>query len=509
MKVFAAVYIGTYEISLKIFEMTTKRGIHEIDHVRHRMELGRDVYSFGSIGYEMAEELCDILKEYSDIMASYKIDDYRAFAGPLIKDAKNGMFLLDQIHLRTGLSVEVLSNSEHRFLSYQSVASKEGFDALIEQGAAVVDVGGGSLQITLFIKGKVVTTQHLLLGTMRLKEKLSDIGTLVPHYEKQLRELVDKELAVFNALYLKDKTISNIILMGDYMVEIMKKLQKDPDKRQVSAEKMIRYTKKLSGQNLEDIADELNLSNERDLLIRPALVMYARVIEELNAKTVYVPGVSVNDGIAYDYAKKHNMIKSTHNFDEDILSAAEHLADRFFGYQPHIKALENMSLMIFDTMKKLHGLGKRERLLLQTAAILHDCGKYVSLVNGPQCSYDIIMSSEIIGLTHLERQIVASTVLYNTLPLDPYEEVADKLDQTSYAIVAKLAAILKVANALDRSHKQKLKNVKAVVSGKKLVITMEAEDDLLLEKGLFEAKSKLFEEVYSMKPVIKAKKVYS
>lgn len=84
---------------------------------------------------------------------------------------------------------------------------------------------------------------------------------------------------------------------------------------------------------------------------------------------------------------------------------------------------------------------------------------------------------------------MASTVLYNTYPLDDYEAVADRLDQVSYVIVAKLAAILRVSNAMDRSHKQKFKNVKAVVKEKELVITIESVDDIILERGLFYVKA--------------------
>ena len=82
------------------------------------------------------------------------------------------------------------------------------------------------------------------------------------------------------------------------------------------------------------------------------------------------------------------------------------------SYTPHIDALTQMATLIFDTMKKVHGLGRRERLLLQVAAILHDCGKYISFANGPSCSYDIIMASEIIGLTHKEREINCKTQYY-------------------------------------------------------------------------------------------------
>ncbi len=508
MKTFAAIYVGSYEISLKIFELAAKKDIREIDHIRHRIELGKDVYGSGYIGYELAEEMCNVLQEFNTLMKGYKVDDYSLCCGPVISDAKNELFILDQIELRTGLNVQILSNSEHRFISYKSVASKTEFDQMTQKGAAVVDVGGGSLQITLFIKGNVVTTQHLMIGTMRVREKLSAIEKVVTHVEDQIQELIDKELEVFKALYLRDREIKYVILMGDYIVELMKRVEKSKALT-IGADSFIRYMDKLNRKRIEDIADELNLSNDRDPLVIPAIVLYKRLVQELNAQEIYVPGVSINDGIAYDYAQRHNIVKANHDFEEDVISAARNMSDRYWGYKTHINALTEMSVLLFDAMKKVHGMGKRERLLLKTAAILHDCGKYVSLVNSAWCTYDIIMASEIIGLSHLEREIVARTVLYNVLPLDDYDEVADKLDRQSYLTVAKLAAILKVSNAMDRSHRQKFKNVKAGISGKKLVITIETADDIILEKGLFDSKSAFFEEIFSIKPVIKEKRVYS
>ena len=168
----------------------------------------------------------------------------------------------------------------------------------------------------------------------------------------------------------------------------------------------------------------------------------------------------------------------------------------------------NMSITIFDAMKKVHGMQERERLLLQTAAMLHDCGRYISLVNQAECSYQIIMASEIIGMTHLEREIVASVVKYNSQPLPAYESMMDKMDQESYMIVAKLAAILKISNAMDRSHKQKFKNVRASLKDKELMITVEAMESIVLEKGLFSTYADSFEEIFSVKPMIKEKRVF-
>ncbi len=508
MKIFAAIYIGSHEVSLKIFELAARKPIREIDYIRARVESGKDSYQKGYIGSELVEELGSILTGYKKIMEGYRADAYTAYASGVFRDVKNELFVLDQLYIRTGIRIQVPSNSEHRFIGYKSVAFREEFDEMTKQGTAVVDIGGGNLQVTLFADGRVVTTQHMVLGTMRLREQLSGIRQAVAHYENQIEELVNKDLEVFKSLYLKDNKIKSVIFMGDYIMDLMKKVEKKGNKI-MAAEKFVKAMRKLYKKNAEQIASELDLSHENDPLLILYIVLYTRITEELNAEEIWAPGVNVSDGMAYDYAERHKIIRPTHNFDEDILSAAKQLSKRYEGFSPHIDALTSMSVLVFDAMKKVHGMGRRERILLQTAAILHDCGKYVSLAHGPECAYHIIMESEIIGLTHLERQIVACAVFYNTYPLEDYEELADRLDQNSYMTVAKLSAILRVSNAMDRSHKQKFKNVKASVRGKQLVITIESMDNIILEKGLFAVKSEFFERVFGMKPVIKEKRIYN
>ena len=108
----------------------------------------------GVIGYELVEALCDTLEQFTKIMKEYQVDGYEAYAAAALRDVSNELFILDQIRIRTGLTVHVLSNSEHRFISYKSVAMRSEFEELIKTGAAVVDVGGGGMQITIFSKGK-------------------------------------------------------------------------------------------------------------------------------------------------------------------------------------------------------------------------------------------------------------------------------------------------------------------------------------------------------------------
>ena len=190
---------------------------------------------------------------------------------------------------------------------------------------------------------------------------------------------------------------------------------------------------------------------------------------------------------------------------QDIIACAQNISKRYMGSKRRGETLEKIAMTIFDSMKKIHGLGKRERLLLRIATLLHDCGKYISLVNLGECSYNIILSTEIIGLSHLEREIVANVVKYNHMDFD-YGEVMQQggdIDKAAYLTIAKLTAILKIANGLDRSHKQKFKDVKASLKERELVITVDGSVDITLEKGLFTKRSDFFEEVYSIRQVIR------
>ena len=131
------------------------------------------------------------------------------------------------------------------------------------------------------------------------------------------------------------------------------------------------------------------------------------------------------------------------------------------------------------------------------------------MVNIGETSYNIIMSTEIIGLSHLEREIVANVVRFNHSPFLYYGQIQagrSTLDKESYLIVAKLTAILRLANSLDRSHKQKLGSIKASLRENQLILTVDTLEDITLEKGFFEWRADFFQEVFSVTPVLKQRK---
>ncbi len=510
LKTFAAIDVGSYELAMKIFEFSPKTGMKEIDHIRHRIDLGNDTFAAGKISYEKVDELCSILREFADIMKTYRVEGYKAYGTSAIRETDNTAIILDQIRQRTGISIGVLSNSEQRFLDYKSIALKSAdFGKIIEKGTAILDIGGGSIQLSLFDKDTLVATQNLRIGVLRLQELLDKLNVKPSKHEGLLEEMIDSQLSVFKRMYLKDRNVENIIVVDDYVSMLLqKRIAGSQRSGYVDSEGYGRFMEYLRTHSKEEAAAHFDVSEESLRLIGISATLIRRVVKLMDAKLIWAPGVTLCDGIAYEYAEKNKILVPKHDFEQDIVACARNISKRFLGSKRRGETLEHICVTIFDSCKRLHGLGKRERLLLRIAALLHDCGKYISMVNLGECSYQIVMATEIIGLSHREREIVANVVRYNHQPFAYYEwhDAPTGMDSSAYLTIAKLTAILRVANGLDRSHKQKFKDFKTTLKDNQLVITVNTTEDITLEKGLFAAKAAFFEEVFSVRPVIKQKK---
>ena len=506
MRTFAAIDVGSYELAMKIFEISSKNGIREIDHIRHRIDLGSDTYTKGKISNERVDELCRVLRDYGGIMRSYRVDDYRAYGTSAIREMDNTMIILDQIAQRTGINIECISNSEQRFLDYKSIASKgDAFNRIIEKGTAIVDIGGGSIQISLFDKDTLVTTQNLRLGVLRLQDQLSKLNIRPEQNESMLDEIISSQISVFKKLYLKDRAIENIIVVDDYISAVVGRNVAGLEESSIETAAMDSFLDRIHARTVQEVSRILDIPEENVPLLFISGILLNRITKVMDAKLIWAPGVSLCDGIAYEYGEQSKILKPSHDFEQDIIACAQNISKRYMGSRRRGETLEQIALTIYDSMKKVHGLGQRDRLLLRLATLLHDCGKYISLVNLGECSYHIIMSTEIIGLSHIEREIVANVVKYNHMEFDYYDMMGkdSTVSTKDYLTIAKLTAILRVANGLDRSHKQKFKNVKTALKDEKLIITVDSSLDITLEKGLLARRAHFFEEVFSVRPVIR------
>ena len=433
--------------------------------------------------------------------------EYRACATSAFREIVNPVIVQEQIYQRTGIRIEILSNAEQHFLGYKSIAAIEsGFKKIIQKGTAILDVGGGNLQVSLFDKDALVTTQSFKMGSMRIRERLKELEKTTTHYDQLIKEFIRNDLTAFQRLYLKDRDIKNVILMGDFLTDTI--FREELGDHIITSDEFTKRYEKTIYKTEQALAQEMDIDPEYASLVIPTMVICKNFLEIFQAESVWVPGVSLLDGIAYDYGEKKKFIKSVHNFENDILVTSKNIAKRYSSSKSHIQGTMNLCLNIFDSMKKVHGMGARERLLLQIAALLHDCGKYISMEKVSECSYQIIMSTDIIGLSSLERQMIACAVRFNNSAFVYYDELYSMgiaIDRESYIKVVKMTAILRLANAMDRSHYQKVKGIKAVLKDRELQMIVDSAQDISLELGLLKDKEAFFEEVFGIRLVLRRK----
>ncbi len=510
VKLFAAISIGSAVTEMKIFEFSSRKVMKEIDWIRARLNLGLDAYTMGRISSRNVDDLCVVLRDFKRIMEGYKVAAYRACATSAFRESRNMLIMRDYIEKQTGIRIEVLSNSEQRFYDYESIASVTSeFESIIQNPTAIVDIGGSSMQISLFDKDKLITTQNIRVGSITIREKLAPMEKNSRHFESMVREILDHELAGFNKLYQKDRQIKNLIVVGSNLLELMKQYETEAKKiTSVSKADFLKQYERVITMKPEEIAQAYEIPADSSGEIGPSAIFCKSLMENFGVDTVWLPSYSMSDGMAYDYGVKNQYLRNAHNFEEDIIAAARSISKRYKCSQAHVKNLEGIALQVFDRMKKVHGMGSRERLLLQIAVILHNCGKFISLEDVSECAFNIIMATEIIGLSHSEREMIAYVVKFNTSPFVYYKELAEKADisKEEYLVIEKLTAILRIVNAMDRTHKQKCKDVTVVLKDHELKITVASQEDLTLEIGTFREKAEFFEEVYNVHPIIRQKK---
>lgn len=506
-KTFAAIDMGSYELGMKIFEFSSKNGMKEIDHIRHSIDLGTDTYNTGKISSERMDELCRVLCDFADTMKAYKVDAYKAYGTSAIRETKNTLIVTEQIKLRSGIHVDVLSNSEQRFLHYKAAAVKgEKFEEFIKESCAIVDIGGGSIQISLFENDSLVTTQNIRLGVLRTMDMLAALRPRTRDIDGILRELIDNQLLVFKKLYLKGRNIKNLIIIDDYVSTML--LHIPSEDGIFTTEQFKDITQKLNEMSPDQIAKQYGIPEEAAMLLLPAVAICNRVIKVTKAENLWSPGVTLCDGMAYEYAEKEKLLNNRHDFENDILECARIMSERYQGNSERNELIEKIAVDLFDYTKKIHGMNKRDKLLLRIAALLNDCGRYVSIEAGAECGYDIIMATEMIGLSHSEREIVANIVKFNKAQFTYYKELATTtlIDKNNYLRIAKLSALLRIADGVCRSYRTKVRDVRFSLKGNNLNVNVSSDFDINLEQGFFYRKASLFEELFSIKPVLKYRK---
>ena len=186
--------------------------------------------------------------------------------------------------------------------------------------------------------------------------------------------------------------------------------------------------------------------------------------------------------------------------EEEKMSLIHHVGERYHYDYGHVTQVEKLALILFDKLGKKYGLDEHSRLLLRASAILHDIGKYVSLRSHSLYSYQLIMGTDLVGFTGEDKLVIAMTSYYHAHNVFERDKKSlPELKSELVPLVAKLSAILRLADALDRSYLQKIQQCKATIQNRELVIQVVSKVELDLEEWTFASKASTMEEVYGFK----------
>ena len=504
MTIYASIHIGSYGISLKVFEITKGKRVRQIDELRRRMDLARDILLEHKLSKEKLLVMIDTLAEMKETIATYRADAYDVYAGNALLAADNIQTLIDQARIVCGMDVEILDNPRQRFLLYEALCSMKDFGECVKNRSVMVDVGGSAIQLTLFAGGELVTTQHVYLGAANVWEDLRKLRQNAD-YREQLLSMLYTEIESFYYTFLDNVPPEKLIIINNPLVSV-KRARAKKQNGHLTAEEYLKALKKSRMDNSYNVREE-DGEDVSDIRLS-FLLLYQSVIERIPVKEVYVPPISLHEGMVYAYCYENKLLPLPRDFEGDVLAASRAIARRYNSDPKHVGTMRQMAEALYDAVKKRHGLSERSRLILSAAAILHDCGKFISLAEEARCTFTIITSTEILGLSDKERLMIAWICYFYKDGTHPYSELSDVFTRDEYFSLLKLTAILSLAGALDRSHGHRAKDVRFKFNGRdELAVSIDTQDSLALEKGLFTERASVFEDLFAIRPVLRTVRI--
>ena len=523
---FAAIDVGSNALRLRIIETSAPRtllantlanpqllllpgvGSHdaewtEIASMRASVRLGSDVFVSGKLSPNSIGQACAALREFRSAIDNAKVDAYRAIATSAAREAKNGATLVERARREASIDLEMIEGVEEARLIQLAVRRKLPLSGLC---ALLVDVGGGSTELTLLDHGEHQMSTSLPIGTVRLIDTyLRDSKQIDPTRTRLLDEAIDRALASVLG-ELKGKHIDIIVGTGgnvETLAELSPRKEPTPGhERVIDVATMHTLRKRMSAMTAAERRDTFNLRPDRADTIVPASAIFEHLATALAHPSIIAPGVGLTAGILEELVDKFFHVWDTVGEAESVIAACLRLGRRYAFDEGHGRRVSKFAAQLFDDLKPVHAFGDRERLLLRAAGLIHDIGDFVRYDAHHKHSYYLIQHSDIMGLSRDERAIVANLARYHRKgPPDSAHPNFRDLDKEARGKVRGLAAILRVADAFDREHLGKVTSARAAVdrSKNRVLLFLRGEGDRELEEWTVLAKSELLRDVYDLK----------
>lgn len=508
----AVVEIGSTGLRLLVAELDGAGGFRIVDRAGKPARLGRDVFTRGSLSRASMVEAIAILRGFRELLAGYGLrpEDARVIATSALREATNRETFVDRVALRTGFSIQVVEDIEENHLMYLAVQRALGDEWKARSrgsNALIIEVGGGSTELMLLRRGKMAAAHSIRIGTIRVDEQVRATTGSAAWLGRFLEDHVRTTCDMLEADMALDTVRTFVAIGGDARFAARTLASLGPDAEEEGYAVIDRVTfsafaEELASLRPEEIVNRFRLPFDEAEGIGPGLLVLKLFLDRTAADELVVPSASIREGLLVRVALG-NAADSDDEIRRQVLASSASLGRRFRYDEEHALHVADLALRLFDELKEEHGLGSRERLLLEAAAILHDVGAFIRSSGHHRHSEYIIQNSEIFGLQRDDAAIVASCARYHRKqgPSNAHATFMG-LSREDRMAVLKLSALLRVADALDRGHTQRVGIASIELREDACVIRAEGALELGLERLSLEEKGDLFEDVFGLRAVL-------
>lgn len=509
----AAIDIGTNSFHLIVVHIKEDGNFEIVDREKEVIRLGEG--SPGDIKVikpEAFNRALDALKRFKGIADSHSAS-MRAVATSAVRESKNRDDFIKQVFEKTGISIEIISGVEEARLIYLGILKAV---PVYDKKILAVDIGGGSTEFLVGKKGEPVFSVSMKIGAVRMTQKFFPDFYVSKTRIQKCRDWVEGELyqtatnimktnfqfgvgssgtimsagLMINAFRNKSSSGNGILNNFVFSKEELSELEAE-----VLSRKTVQKRKKIPG-----------IDDKRADILPAGIIILSTIFKLFDLPKIVISGYALREGIIIDTLQKHHEDLSKPGFENIRKQSINNLSRSFRNDASHGKHVAKLSLQLFDQIKELHKLGDECREYLEAAAILHDVGYHIAHASHHRHSFYIIRNSELLGFNENEINIIAHTARYHrkSHPKSGHQEFK-ALPSYLQMIIKKLAAILRIADSFDRTHRKLVSGLKTIVNNNSVEIQLHSSSKVKpdIELWNLERRKGLFEDVFKKKVIVK------
>jgi len=483
----AAIDIGTNSVHMIVVQVRPDLSFEVIDREKEMVRLGAGGLDGRKLTPDAMHAALQVLSKFRRLAESHRVDQVIAVATSATREAENGGEFLQAVTQQTGIRPRVISGTEEARLIH--LAAVYGVNVSGDV-AVVIDIGGGSVEVTRGAGSAIELGRSFKLGVIRLTERFVRTDPLEARDERKLARYIDAEIGKYLDQVKRagfDRVIgtSGTILSLGAVASAAEGLAEGAPlrSRRISAKALRRARKELVSLDLEKRLRVPGLEPRRADLAVAGSILLDQILRRLGADEITLCDLSLREGLVLDYVARHRKeIAQADRYPDVRRRSVFELAERCHFWPEHSQQVARLAVGLFDHTRAIHGLTDREREWLEYAAILHDLGVHISYEGHHKHSYYLIKNGDLRGFEPDEIETIALVARYHrqATPKRRHDGFGD-LRRRTRRTVRTLAAILRLAESLDRSHAQTVMGLELHDRGDDDLLQLRATGDVELE----------------------------